>query len=199
MNQQMGDPKDEFDELHWEIIEILREGRVTPSYLGSETGESRQLVSQRLRDLQLAGFVEKVHKGLYELDDDPQTEQREVQGNIETALDGTEAADSVESHEDPEPADPIADALAGWSYGRTEEEQEANRTVARASLEWLRETGESVRQNDVPLEELAEKDPEERTPDTIWRSVIRGAWNHATGQGHVEQPDSRAYKWSGGR
>ena len=118
-------------------------------------------------------------------------ESGEIQGSIETSLDGTDAVDTVPAE------DPIGDALAGWSYGRTEEEQAANDTVARASLEWLRETGDAVRQSDVPLEDLAEEDPEERKPDTLWRSVVRGAWQHAVGQGYVEKPDSRAYKWAG--
>lgn len=65
----MSDP--EFDELHCEIVEELREGRCTPSYLAEQTDESRQLISQRLRDLVMAGYVEKVHKGLYELKEDP--------------------------------------------------------------------------------------------------------------------------------
>lgn len=63
---------DELDELHEEIIDVLQEGRCTPSYLAEITGESRQLISQRLRDLVMAGYVEKVHTGLYELVDDPQ-------------------------------------------------------------------------------------------------------------------------------
>lgn len=67
---EMADPND-LDELHWAIIEELQEGRCTPSYLAEKTGESRQLVSQRLRDLVMAGFVEKVHTGLYELVEDP--------------------------------------------------------------------------------------------------------------------------------
>ncbi|MFC7047214.1 winged helix-turn-helix domain-containing protein [Halobacteriaceae archaeon GCM10025711] len=61
----------ELDELHWAIIEHLREGRCTPSFLAEETGESRQLISQRLRDLVMAGYVEKIHTGLYELRNDP--------------------------------------------------------------------------------------------------------------------------------
>lgn len=61
----------EFDDLHWEIVEELREGRCTPSYLAEQTDESRQLVSQRLRDLVMAGYVEKIHTGLYELKEDP--------------------------------------------------------------------------------------------------------------------------------
>lgn len=70
MAQSMAGPED-LDELHWEIVEALREGRVTPAYLADLTGESRQLVSQRLRDLRMAGYVGKVHTGLYELEEDP--------------------------------------------------------------------------------------------------------------------------------
>lgn len=68
----MADSED-FDELHWKIIGELREGRCTPSYLADETNESRQLVSQRLRDLMMAGYVDKVHTGLYELVEDPES------------------------------------------------------------------------------------------------------------------------------
>lgn len=71
----MDDPTEEFDELHWDIIEVLREGRATPSYLSKRTDESRQLVSQRLRDLRLTGTVEKIDKGLYELVDDPRNDR----------------------------------------------------------------------------------------------------------------------------
>lgn len=57
----------DLDELHWSIIELMQEGRVTPAYLSENVGESRQLVSKRLRDLQMAGIVTQVHRGLYEL------------------------------------------------------------------------------------------------------------------------------------
>jgi DNA-binding Lrp family transcriptional regulator len=67
---KMADAED-LDDLHWSIIEELRDGRCTPSYLAEQTGESRQLVSQRLRDLVMAGIVQKVHTGLYELAEDP--------------------------------------------------------------------------------------------------------------------------------
>lgn len=57
----------ELDGLHWAIIEVMREGRSTPRHLAGETDESRQLVSKRLRDLQMAGVVTQVDRGLYEL------------------------------------------------------------------------------------------------------------------------------------
>ena len=71
---QMADPETDFNELHWAIVDIMREGRATPSYLADRTDESRQLVSHRLRDLTMAGYVEKVHTGLYELIEDPATD-----------------------------------------------------------------------------------------------------------------------------
>lgn len=64
----------ELDDLHWEIIEIMQEGRATPSYLADRTEESRQLISQRLRDLQMADIIHQVHRGLYELNEEKVTE-----------------------------------------------------------------------------------------------------------------------------
>ncbi|UIP01720.1 hypothetical protein Hbl1158_17100 (plasmid) [Halobaculum sp. CBA1158] len=58
---------DELDDLHHEILELLEDGRATPGYLASRTGESGQLINNKLRDLRLTGDVERVHKGLYEL------------------------------------------------------------------------------------------------------------------------------------
>lgn len=73
MSTVMADVSD-FDDLHWEIIDILQEGRSTPSHLAKRTGESRQLVSHRLRDLIMADYVQRIHKGLYELIEDPREE-----------------------------------------------------------------------------------------------------------------------------
>ena len=122
----------------------------------------------------------------------PDTVDGEVRGSADTSLSDPSVEDDGEQD-----TGPIGDALAGWSYGRTEEEQAANETVAKASLEWLRETGDIVRQSDVPLDEMAEQDPQDRKKDTLWRTVIRGAWQHADGQGYVDRPDSRGYQWAG--
>lgn len=62
----MADP-DDLDDLHRAIIDVLREGRGTPRYLSKRVGESRQLVSKRLRDLQMAGIIDQIDRGLYEL------------------------------------------------------------------------------------------------------------------------------------
>jgi hypothetical protein len=43
-----------------------------------------------------------------------------------------------------------------------------------------------------PLEEWAAEDPLDRTAETLWTEVVRDAYQHAAGQGYVEQPYSRA-------
>lgn len=168
----MSGTDENLDELHYSIIDVLKEGRATPSYLADRTGESRQLVSHRLRDLQMAGAIEKIHKGLYELSEDPR-EHREPQ------------------------VDPIEDALAGWSHGDGEIRQ-ASDHVARASLEWLRDQDAGkVRKSDVPLDELAADDPAGRQENTLWPKVVRSSWKHAVGRGYVEKVDARGYRWVG--
>lgn len=187
-----------------DVLDVLREEwRANPYLIREQTEHGKGAINTALTRLTSAGWVRKVTRGLYEFVEDPrrdsgEMDSGEIQGDIETSLDGTDATEAVESHDDPEPVDPIEKALSGWSYGRTAEEQEANHSVARKSLEWLRdEGGEEVKQEDVPLGELEEDDPEGRKADTLWRSVVRGAWQHAAGQGYVAQPHSRAYRWVG--
>lgn len=64
--------------LHRAILDALGDGRCTPSYLAELTGESRQLMNSRLRDLMMGGHVEKVHKGLYEVTSDPREGENET-------------------------------------------------------------------------------------------------------------------------
>jgi hypothetical protein len=174
-----------------DIIDVMREERrANPYLIRQQTDLGKGDVNTALSNLTSAGWVRKVTRGLYEFVEDPRTG-----GTQDTMEKAEELLDEVE---EADPVDPVEAALKGWSYGRSEEEQQANESVAVASLEWLRDTDEPARQSDVPLDELAEDDPEERTPDTLWRSVIRSAWQHAVGQGYVEQPNSRAYKWVGG-
>lgn len=104
----------------------------------------------------------------------------------------------VEDTPEGSPSDVPDGALDGWSYGRGEDEQATNQTLARRSLAWLRDTPtEPVQQGDVPLDEWAEDDPNDREPSSLWRTVIRGAWNHAVEQGYVEKPGKRSYVWVG--
>jgi DNA-binding MarR family transcriptional regulator len=54
------------------ILDMLREGRCTPAYIAAEHDYTRQHVTNRLKRLVELGYVEKLHKGLYELVEDPE-------------------------------------------------------------------------------------------------------------------------------
>lgn len=78
--EQMAKP-DDFGDLHREIIDAMLEGRnkgepwgfASPEWLAGQTGESAQLIGNRLRDLRMSGVVEKLGRGFYRLnpDEDP--------------------------------------------------------------------------------------------------------------------------------
>lgn len=53
------------------MLTLLQEGRVTAPYAAEETGYSLQYTRDILNRLVDHGHVRKVHKGLYELVDDP--------------------------------------------------------------------------------------------------------------------------------
>jgi len=57
------------------ILDMLRGGRCTPSYIAKETGYSRQNITNRLRRLAEHGYVVKIDTGLYELSEDPREEK----------------------------------------------------------------------------------------------------------------------------
>lgn len=59
------------------ILEMLSEGRCTPSFIANEHDYSRQNVTNRLHRLVEHGYVRKVHTGLYELETDPRAQDIE--------------------------------------------------------------------------------------------------------------------------
>ena len=183
------------------VFDDVRGPVITSSDVAEELDCTTEAARQKLQRLYDRGEVDKRKTGRVVVwwhtggtPPTPSERTGEVQGDVDTSL-----ADDHAPEEEPAGGDaaPIDRALAGWSYGRTDEEQAANDTVARAALEWLRETGDAVQQSDVPLSDMVEVDPEDRTQDTLWRTVIRGAWQHADGQGYVKRPNSRAYQWAG--
>lgn len=209
-----------------DVLDVLRdEWKANPYLIREQTGHGKGAVNTALTRLTSAGWVRQVTRGLYEFVDDPRTAVsydtlatpaekeglREIDEEVEevdmrdlenmvkdltgTVDDATEKAEeTIEERREQE----IEDALRGWSYGRGEDEQEANHKVAKKSLGWLRdEGGDEVKQEDAPLDQLVNEDPMDRKGDTLWRSVVRGAWQHAAGKGYVEQPHSRAYTWVG--
>ncbi|MDL0118510.1 winged helix-turn-helix domain-containing protein [Halobacterium salinarum] len=56
------------------ILELLNEGRCTPSYIAEETGYSRGNIQNRLLRFVEHGYVEQLGGGLYELVEDPREE-----------------------------------------------------------------------------------------------------------------------------
>lgn len=54
-----------------EVIELMQEGRATPKHILENTSiDSKHAVQHHLKQLRLAGHVEKITTGLYELTDD---------------------------------------------------------------------------------------------------------------------------------
>ncbi len=61
--------KEELTEKQDEVVEVMREGRVTPDYLTDQTSiDAKQTIQYHLRELRAKGVVQRVHTGLYELD-----------------------------------------------------------------------------------------------------------------------------------
>lgn len=54
------------------ILEMLRGGRCTPSYIADVHDYSRGNVKNRMDRLVEHGYVERIHRGLYELTTDPE-------------------------------------------------------------------------------------------------------------------------------
>jgi len=54
-----------------DVIEMLREGRVTAPFVAEEKGYSTQYIRERLNRLVEHGNAQKVYDGLYELVVDP--------------------------------------------------------------------------------------------------------------------------------
>lgn len=58
------------------LLDLLQDGRVTAPFAADETGYSLQYVRDRLGRLVEHGNASKVYEGLYELVDDPRTDER---------------------------------------------------------------------------------------------------------------------------
>ena len=53
------------------VLNVLKEGRSNPLYIREESGLTKQRVNESLGRLRSAGWVQKVTRGLYELEEDP--------------------------------------------------------------------------------------------------------------------------------
>ncbi|WP_049934704.1 MarR family transcriptional regulator [Haloplanus natans] len=59
------------------ILDMLREGRCSPTYIAEQQDYSRQNVTNRLGRLVEHGYARKLAPGLYELVDDPRDDAEE--------------------------------------------------------------------------------------------------------------------------
>jgi len=69
------DPMKDWDDLspaEREVVEMLRNGRVTAPFVAEETGYNTQYIREVLADLADHDHAEKVYSGLYELTNDPE-------------------------------------------------------------------------------------------------------------------------------
>jgi Mn-dependent DtxR family transcriptional regulator len=71
VNQRTVLDNEDLNDTDREIIQLLSQGRVTPTYVADELNISREYASGRLTRLKEHGHVDKIATGLYELVDDP--------------------------------------------------------------------------------------------------------------------------------
>lgn len=67
----MGLDRKEIDDR---ILDLLADGRNVPSNIAEDLGVSRQYVQQRLQLLEAAEYVQNIGRGVYELVEDPRSE-----------------------------------------------------------------------------------------------------------------------------
>lgn len=72
-NQSVLDP-DDLNDTDTALLDVLHDGRVTPTYAADKLDVSREYASDRLKRLTEHNCVEKVAPGLYELVEDPRDE-----------------------------------------------------------------------------------------------------------------------------
>lgn len=60
----------DYTETELRILDMLDEGRCTPAYIAEELDVTKEYIRNRLGDLTRLGLVKKVHRGLYEINDD---------------------------------------------------------------------------------------------------------------------------------
>ena len=69
---------DDLNDTDRDILDMLQEGRVSPPFVAERLGKSREYTSQRLIRLREHEHARRIAPGLYELVDDPRTDEREL-------------------------------------------------------------------------------------------------------------------------
>jgi len=66
--------RDDLNDTDGRVLDVLREGRVTPQYVADQLDVSRTYASERLKRLVEHDHVKKLASGLYELNSDPRAD-----------------------------------------------------------------------------------------------------------------------------
>lgn len=183
-----------------ELLDLLREGRVTAPYAASETGYSLQYVRDRLSRLVEHGNAQKVYEGLYELIEDPREERDEEAAEepreeppqppeVDRVDEGGETADVREQ---------LEDALPG-SGDKLDARVDA---ILRMYDHLQQREGEKVRAQD--LKDLVDADDVEYSSvDSFWTNALKqnaaqGRPNALTLLPGVEELGNGRYRHMGG-
>ena len=76
LTQEARDEED-FSETELAILDVLEEGRGTPGYIAERLDRSGPYIRGRLNDLERLGLIEKIHRGLYGLQENEEDQDNE--------------------------------------------------------------------------------------------------------------------------
>ena len=156
----------DLNEADEEILDVLQDGRNTPSILADWLGYSREYVAQRLRRLVEHGEVEKIGRGLYghpeleaereaasaaEYTDTPENGESRPRGTASSgpeprgertenrSADDADHGGDVEAVQDGPDIERALDEVAEEAMPGSGEKQEQRREALRAAYEFLRD------------------------------------------------------------
>jgi hypothetical protein len=175
------------------IIDVLEEGRNTPSNIARELGYSREYVSQRLRRLREHGIVNRIDRGLYGLAEAPRAQDETDPGG---------GGEPREPEPAPDPDEPNADdALAALSFPSGVSHDEGAAAIL-AARDYLQEHG-SATMREIVLEVMPEHPLKYDPPESLetgdryrgawWRNVVKPGLKALP---DVESPPSSGSDWT---
>ena len=105
---------DQLNDTDRALLDLLREGRITPRYAADELGMSRPYASERLKRLLEHEHVSRLASGLYQVENDPRgvgTDDVDAEAAREAFRELLDARDRVDQEAIDEALDELAEAL----------------------------------------------------------------------------------------
>lgn len=179
------------------IVDLLREGRNTPSNIARHLDYSREYVSQRLKRLTEHGIVVRVDRGLYGLEDDP--------ADSDGAEDGERPPPESENEPSlpPEPSrPPVHDEATVPDVSEEVREKLRERLSGSGDLlerrvdemlkmyAALRELGEAEKSDLLAVVDVEATDYQDE--NSVWANMAKGVLGTLPG---VESPPSGKSTW----